>query len=447
MLKDYRYQGIYLNGKSVQGIVLAHNSSRAKKLVKRLADKHKFKINSMIPKKNFLYSVKSPNGKKVKGKQAAFTKQEVADALAKIGYHDAKIQPALFDFRLKPPFTSITMFIQLSAFLLNEKMPYDKVLRMLSEDETNPTLKETLKKIESELKKGKEGTEVFSRYADVFGRFPAYMLGLATKSGNMAEVYEATAKFMERTAEYKKSIKQAFLTPALTIAGLMGAVAYYIISIFPATARMFDKFRVKVPPMTAATLKMSDFFGANWWWIFLLLAIPIVCVILWWKTPDGRVWRDRFLIKLPVIGNVLHKTSIEIFFRVFSAIYSGAENNIETLVSSAEACKNAYIEKGIKEITIPCMLKDGMSLIPALEVADVFNETTLSRMRAGAEVGNVLQSARQIALFYERETTYKMENIIQMIQGFIGFFIALVIVALTLVSAEIAFVSPPAPGM
>jgi type IV pilus assembly protein PilC len=151
------------------------------------------------------------------------------------------------------------------------------------------------------------------------------------------------------------------------------------------------------------------------------------------------------MIKLPMIGPLLHKSSIEIFFRVFSAIYSGAESNIETLRASAEACKNAYIEKNIKEITIPKMLK-GMALVPALEEAKVFNEATLSRLRSGAEVGNVLQSANMIALFYEKETTYKMQNLINSIQGFIGMFIALVVVLLTLVSAEVAFVSPPTSG-
>jgi type IV pilus assembly protein PilC len=151
------------------------------------------------------------------------------------------------------------------------------------------------------------------------------------------------------------------------------------------------------------------------------------------------------LIRLPVIGHLLHKSSIEIFFRVFSAIYTGAENNIETLKASAEACKNAYIEKNIKEITIPKMLK-GVSLVPALESAKVFNQATLSRLRSGAEVGNVLQSANMIAKFYEKETTYKMQNLINSIQGFIGVFIAFVIVLLTLVSAEIAFVSPPTTG-
>jgi len=87
-----------------------------------------------------------------------------------------------------------------------------------------------------------------------------------------------------------------------------------------------------------------------------------------------------------------------------------------------------------------------MALVPALEEAKVFNEATLSRLRSGAEVGNVLQSANMIALFYEKETTYKMQNLINSIQGFIGMFIALVVVLLTLVSAEVAFVSPPTTG-
>ncbi len=447
MLREFRYLCLSLRGKSVQGIVLASNRFKAKKLIERITDKHKLKVISILQKKNFLYKVRDKTGKKVKGKQLAFSKQEVRDALTKMGYQDAKIQPALLDFKRKPPYSNILMFVQLSSFLLKEKMSYDKILRMLAEDETNPTLKETLKKIESELRKGKSGTEVFSRYTDVFGRFPAYMLGLATKSGNMAEVYESTALFMQRTADYRKSLRKAFMSPVLTVIFVIAACLYYIISIFPATANMFSKYGMEVPPMTAATLSMSNFIGANFWWILFIFAIPIICIIAWWRTPNGKVWRDKFLIRLPVIGHLLHKTSIEIFFRVFSAIYTGAENNIETLRASASACQNAYIEKNINKITIPRMLKEGMSLVPALEIAGVFNTMTLNRLRTGAEVGNILQAAKQISLFYEKETQTKMEGLIASIQGFIGVFIAIVIVLLTVVSMEVAFVSPPTPGV
>ncbi|MCK4339431.1 MAG: type II secretion system F family protein [Candidatus Cloacimonetes bacterium] len=446
MQKEFRYRGVTFNNKPVQGVVLAHNKSKAKQLIKQIATKHRIKINVILPKKTFLYTVKLKKGKKIKGKQTAFTKEEVSKALAKIGYRDAKIEPALLDFHPKPPFQSILMFVNLSSFLLKEKMTYDKILRMLAEEETNPTLKETLKKIESQLKSGKEGTEVFARFKDVFGKFPAYMLGLATKSGNMAEVYDATSKFMERDLEYKKSLKKAILTPMIMIIATILAVGYYVVSIFPATARIFVEMGVKIPPMTAFTLKISDYFGANWWWMFLMIAVPAFLVVMWWRTAKGRVWRDRFLIKLPVIGHLLHKSSIEIFFRVFSAIYSGAEANIEALTASAEACRNTYMEKGVKEIAIPLMLKEGMALVPALAESDVFTTTALNRLKTGAETGNILVSAQQIAAFYEKETVYKMENIIQSIQTFIGLFIGIVVTALTIVSAEIAMVSPE-PGI
>jgi type IV pilus assembly protein PilC len=143
----------------------------------------------------------------------------------------------------------------------------------------------------------------------------------------------------------------------------------------------------------------------------------------------------------------MHKTSIEIFFRVFAAIYSGAENNIDTLRAASEACRNKWMERGVKEVAIPMMLRDGASLVPALGASKVFNRTTLNRLRSGAETGNVLASAEQIARFYEKETSYKMGNVIMSIQNFIGAFIGIVIMFLTIVSSEVAMVSPPTPGM
>lgn len=178
----------------------------------------------------------------------------------------------------------------------------------------------------------------------------------------------------------------------------------------------------------------------------VVIAIPIIIIAVWWSTPKGKIWRDKHLIKMPVLGPLLHKSSIEIFFRVFSAIYSGAENNIETITASAEACRNSYMEENIKTITIPLMLKEGMPLVPALHRAQVFNRSTLNRLKTGTESGNVLQSAKQIASYYEQETVYKMDVLIESIQVYIGLFIGLVITLLTIVSSEIAMVSPPAPG-
>lgn len=148
-------------------------------------------------------------------------------------------------------------------------------------------------------------------------------------------------------------------------------------------------------------------------------------------------------MKLPLVGHLIHKSSIEIYFRVFGTIYGGAGDNIETIKTSAEACRNAWMEDRIKKTTIPLMLKDGLGFVEAMTAAEVFTRTTLTRLKTGQETGNLLQSAQQIATFYEAETTYKMNNLIEYIQTLVGLVIAIAITFLTVVSAEIATISPP----
>jgi type IV pilus assembly protein PilC len=403
-------------------------------------------ITTLEQKRTFNYFITLPNKRKIKGQKLAFNAKELKDAFNKHGYEKVRVEPVLIEYTFKPPIDNILNFINLSSFMLNEEMAYDKILELLSDEEANPTLRSALKTIQSELKKGREGEEVFREQEHVFGKFPAYMLGLATKSGNMADVYTATAKFMERDAEYRRHLRQAFLGPAFTIFVMFVAIGYYLGWVFPATATMFTRFNIDVPPMTAWTMKMSDFMLANWWGIAMVLLIPPLVLGIWFRTSIGSFYRDKWVVKLPSIGPLLHKTSIEIFFRVFSAIYSGAENNIETLRAAAESCRNKWIEHGVKEVAIPMMLRDGASLVPALHASKVFNRNSLNRLKSGAETGNVLASSSQIARFYEQETKYKMINLINSINNYIAIFIGVVITALTIVSSEIAFISPPVYG-
>ena len=177
--------------------------------------------------------------------------------------------------------------------------------------------------------------------------------------------------------------------------------------------------------------------------LLLAVAIPVFIIWRWWKTPKGKIWKDQRIVKLPLVGHLIHKSSIEIYFRVFGTIYGGAGDNIETIRTAVEACRNAWMEDRIKRITIPSMLKDGVGFVEAMTAAEVFTRTTLTRLRTGQETGTLLQSAQQIATFYEAETTYKMNNLVEYIQTIVGLVVAIAITFLTVVSAEIATISPP----
>lgn len=443
MLGEYRFIGIGPQGKQVQGTFTVGSLREARQHLAKLVTKYQIQVQLLERKKEFQYTVYLPGRKPIQKHQAAYSKDELAAVLTKMGYTNFKISPIFFDFRFRPGMLDIMMFIKLSATMLKDKMSFGKILEMLADEQTNRTLRETLIQIENQLKSGVEGKDVFTQYSHVFGRFPSYMLGLATRSGNMAEIFEATAKFMERDLEIKRNIKKALISPLFAVLATLGAVGYYVQEIFPATAELFLNYNMPLPAMTTATLDLSHWLKQFGWIILILVALGIGAFWQWKNSVKGKIWFDQAITKLPIVGHLIHKSAIEIYFRVFSTIYNGTGDNIDIIRISAEACRNAWIEKQIKTITIPLMLKEGEAFVPAMEASGVFTKTVITRLKTGQETGNILQAAQQIAIFYEAETTYKMNSLIEYIQTLVALFISVVISLLTVISAEIATISPP----
>jgi type IV pilus assembly protein PilC len=439
---QFRLKAISQKGKIVQTEFEADNKKEAQQKVDRLSKTNGLKIQAVDEKKLFMYKVQRPGKTVVSGEQEAYSKEELEKALVKLGYKVKSINKKLFDFKGGVPNQEIVTFIRLSADLLKQQLPYDEILNLLYEDTQNKRMREVIKTIQKDLKDGKEGTEVYGKHEDVFGKFAAYMLSVASTSGNMALVFESTAKFLERDAEFKKNLKRALMMPAVTVLAVIGVVLFYVGYIFPATAELFLEMDITLPPMTAATLDLSYWLRDNWVYIVLAFVIPIASFIYYSKTPKGKLMIDKYMIHIPVIGDLLHKTSIEIFARVFYTLYSGSGQNIEVIKVAAEACRNKYMEKQIKEVAIRKMLKDGAGLIESMEATGVFTVTALSRFRLGAESGALRENAKQLAEYYEIQTTYKMQSVIDVINLFINLFIMIALIGITVVSSESAVIQP-----
>jgi type IV pilus assembly protein PilC len=444
-MPEFRIEGVTPAGKPVQGVLEAESSRVAKKRAAQMAQQRNFKLLRVIPRSTWIYKVQRGTEKPITGEQKAYSKAEVREALQRMGFRVIYVQRRLFDFKARPPSTEIVTFVRVSADLIKQKLPFNEIMQLLANDIENRSLRETIKDINAELKQGRDSEKAFLKHEAVLGRFTAHMLGLASKSGNMAEIYESTAKFLERQAEFKKNLRSALITPLVTLVVLFGTVIYYVAYIFPATAKLFVKFKIDLPPMTKATLALSDFLVDHILIITLLMVVPTVLAIRFFTTDRGRFIMDRFIWNIPVIGPLLHKTSIEIFCRVFHALYSGSGENIDIIRMAAEACGNKYMEHQIKTIAIPMMIQKGAGITEAFEATGVFTRTAISRFHSGAETGTVKHTAHQLAEYYEKETTYKMKNAIDFIQLWIAMVIMVVLTALTIVSSETATIKPKNP--
>jgi type IV pilus assembly protein PilC len=446
-MPEFRIEGVTPGGKPVQGIVEADSARSARHKASQMAQVRKFKLLQVVPRSTWVYKVQRGTEKPIIGEQKAFTKGEVQDALQKMGYRVIRVQKRMIDFKPKPPASEIVTFVRVSADLIRQKLPFNEIMQLLVNDIENRTLREAIKDINTELKQGKDSERAFIKHENVLGRFTAHMLGLASKSGNMAEIYDSTAKFLERQAEFKKNLRSALITPMITLVVLFGAVVYYVGYIFPATAGLFRKFKIELPPMTKATLALSDFIVGHILVIMVITIIPTILLARFFTTERGRFLMDRYVWHVPAIGGLLHKMSIEIFCRVFYALYSGAGENIEVIRMAAEACGNKFMEHQVKTIALPMMIQKGSGITEAFEATGVFTKTALSRFHSGSETGTVKNTALQLAEYYEKETTYKMKNAIEYIQLIISMIIMVVLTALTIVSSETATIRPKNPAM
>jgi type IV pilus assembly protein PilC len=447
-MAEFRYQGVTLAGKPLQGTVFAPNRLEAKQRLKELTAERNIRVQALQKRVPFFYKVrKGANGKVMTGELYAFNRDEVRESLMRVGYQIIEVRRNLFTFRTGVPQKDIVVFIRLCADLLREQFPYDEILSMLASDMENRTLRETVMEIHKDLKMGKEGKQVYLKHSEVLGKFTTHMLSIASTSGNMADIYENTAKFLERTAEFNKNIRSALFMPAFVFVAALGALAFYVMYIFPKIAGLLIKSKVEVPPMTAGAMAVSNHLQAYFVWYALAFLAPVIALVLYFRTEEGRVRWHKIMISLPVIGHLLYKTSIEVFARVFHALYSGSGENIEVIKISAEACRNSYIEKEIKDVVIPLMLREGKSFSECLERSGVFPRNVIYSLRSGEESGALREAMLRMANFYEKETKHRMTRVVDLINLFISIFISLLIVGITLLSSEVGFVSPPMPKM
>ncbi len=263
MIYEYRFKAISPEGRMVQGTYTVGSKKEAKEHLAKLQQKYQLRIRSVEQNVIFLYKVTVPGKPAISGRLSAFSRDEVASALTKLGYSNYKINPVLLNLPIRPSNQDVLMFIKLSTTMLKDKMSFGKILGMLAEEQSNRAMKDALIQIENQLKAGAEGREVFMRFTNVFGKFPAFMLGLATRSGNMADVFEATSKFIERDVEIQKNVKKALISPLVCCFGNSWSCDLLCGEDLPATAELFLQYKIPLPPMTQEDFGTQRLAGKN----------------------------------------------------------------------------------------------------------------------------------------------------------------------------------------
>ncbi|MBF8295368.1 MAG: pilC [Bacteroidetes bacterium] len=432
---EYRIQATDQSGRPIQRYITSLSLFAARKRASSLAKNYSWKKISVSKKKSYTYRVLR-GGSQIEGVQSAYSKDEVVAALAKLGFTVKSVR-RFYDVRFAASPDEVVSFIGTSAKLLEQKLPYNEILQIMATHVRDKNLRGALRAIIRDLKDGVDSRDAFLRQGKVIGHDTALMLGIASKSGDMRPIFESVAKFVERQADFRKGLMSSMLLPAVTTAALVGALVFYVMYLLPNMVEMLKPMMGEMPPLTAFSMELSSILRENIIAICFVAAAGLGAFYAYINTVNGRVWFDKWVIRIPYIGRILRNTTSELFCRVLGILYTSGEN-IDAIEHAAESCRNRHLEKQMKTIGIPTMLKYGTEFWKAMEMVGFFPEMVISRFRTAAETGSVKATSVQLADYYEMENRYAMKNLVNVIEVGVSMIIMLAMVFLTLLSSETA---------
>lgn len=433
---EYRISAQDRAGRALVKYVMAMSYFEARSKGREWVTRNGGALVKVDKKRTFVYKARKGD-KLITGTQSAYTRAEVTAALKRIGYQVQSVYTPL-SFKFSAPSTDVVGFVSQSAKLLEQKLPFNEVLILMADNIKNKTLNQALRDIMNDLRNGMDSREAFLRQTTAFGFHTALLLGIATKSGDVAAIFRSVSLLVERRAEFSKGLKSAMLLPAVTALTLVAAIVFYALYLVPQMMEMLGPMMSKIPPVTKFTLEASDFVKGNYPWMIGLTIAMVAGLYAWLSSANGRLQFDRFIVKVPLVGTILKNTSVEIFTRVLGIIYTSAGENIEAMQIAADASGNTWFSRQIRTVAAPMMLTQGVELGRALSSTDFLPEMALSRFRTAAETGSVKVTAQQLADYYETENSFAMKNMVSLIELAVTMLIMGSLVFLTLLSSETA---------
>lgn len=368
----------------------------------------------------FKYKIRDADGTLVEGQTEALS----ADALAnqfQVSHAipldiqevlvETKRQKKSFNWRRKSRVTldDLILFCRQMYTLNSSGVPLVRAIRGLVETARNQTLREALAKVVVDLESGMELSGAFSQHQQVFPALLCRMVQVGEVTGKLDEVFLQLAIHFEREKDIVNKVKAALRYPTFVLIAI--GVAVMIISLFviPAFSKVFASFGAELPLPTRIILGFS-LFMQSYWYVLLGLAIVIFFVIKrLLKTVRGRYLWDRYLLKIPLVGDIVLRSTLVRFSRGFNMSYTAGIPLSQALGFTARAVNNSFVGEKIEIIRNG--IERGDTLTRSATQAGIFTPLVLQMLAVGEETGSIDTMLNDVAEFYEREVDYDLKNL------------------------------------
>lgn len=366
----------------------------------------------------FVWEGQDRSGKTVRGELRAPGEALANAILRRQGIRVVKLKRQRLGRGKKVTDKDITFFTRQLAVMMKSGVPLLQAFDIVAKGHSNPAVQRMLLSIKADVETGSSLGQAFAKFPLYFDSLYVNLVRAGEAAGILDSLLDRLATYKEKILAIKSKIKSALFYPAAVIAVAFLVTAVIMIFVIPAFKQVFSSFGADLPAPTLVVIAISDFFVANWYWIFGSIGFAFWFFFYTWKrSAKMQAFMDRLMLRLPIFGDVIRKATMARWARTLSTMFAAGVPLVEALDSVAGASGNHVYFVATKKIQGE--VSTGTSLTQAMQNSEVFPNMVLQMVSIGEEAGSLDAMLGKVADFFEQEVDDAVEALSSLMEPLI----------------------------
>jgi type IV pilus assembly protein PilC len=391
----------------------------------------------------FAYVGRSKSGAVKKGELVAKSRDEAVEQLRKQSVVVTSLEEKAAGQGLSLSFGSgvgekdLVVFTRQFGTMINAGLPLIQCLEILSTQSENAALRKAIGEVKVQVEGGSTFSDALRKHPKIFDDLYINMVHAGEVGGLLDTILSRLSKHIEKAMKLKAQIKSAMVYPAAIVGIAAIVITVLMIWVIPVFEKMFKEMsggKMALPGPTQLVIDMSNFAQAYW---YIMLAVTIGSVIAlkkYYATTQGRLAIDKFVLKLPVFGDLIRKASVAKFTRTLGTLLASGVPLLEALTICAKTSGNKVVENSLLEARIS--ISGGKTISEPLAKSGTFPKMVTHMISVGESTGALDSMLGKIADFYEDEVDQAVTNLTALLEPmmmvFLGTTVGFIVVAMYL---------------
>ncbi len=304
----------------------------------------------------------------------------------------------------------IVIFTRQFATMINSGLPLVQSLDILGEQTENQALAKVLGEVLYDVESGHTLADAMGRQPKVFTELFVNMVAAGEAGGILDTILLRLATFLEKNDALVRKIKGAMIYPAVifSVAGM--AIIILLIFVIPTFQTMFESAGIPLPLPTRVVIGMSQFLQSFWWACLIGIIGSVVAIRQIYTTDGGKLFIDRLMLALPILGDLQRKAAVARFTRTLGTLVSSGVSILEGLEITAKTAGNRVIHDAV--MSSRASIAGGETISGPLKESGVFPPMVVQMINVGEQTGGLDTMLTKIADFYDDEVDAAVEALL-----------------------------------